>query len=94
MYNVQTQDGTYRRNRSHLKDTREERYDFMVLSEYTAPSIEDTPENDRKPTISETADLKQNANDQRMVIPSSKVTTNRESAPTSRYGRVVKPPRY
>lgn len=29
-----------------------------------------------------------------MVIPSSEVTTNRESAPTTRYGRVVKPPRY
>lgn len=31
-YNVQTQDGTYRRNRSHLKDRREERNDFMVLN--------------------------------------------------------------
>lgn len=62
-YNVQTQDGTYRRNRSHLKDRREERNDFMVLPEYTAPSIEDPPENDRKPAISETSDLEQNAND-------------------------------
>lgn len=93
-YNVQTQDGTYRRNRSHLKDTREERNDFTVFPEYTSPSIEDLPENDRKPAIDETADLEQNANDQPMVITSSEVTTNRESAPTTRYGRVVKPPRY
>jgi transposase InsO family protein len=93
-YNVQTQDGTYRRNRSHLKDTREERNDFTVFREYTSPSIEDLPENDRKPAIDETADLEQNANDQPMVITSSEVTTNRESAPTTRYGRVVKPPRY
>lgn len=82
MYNVQTQDGTYRRNWSLLKDTRGERNYFIVLPEYIALSIEDTPENDGKPAISETADLEENANDQCMVIPSSKVTTNRESAPT------------
>lgn len=63
----------------------------MVLPEYTAPSIEYPPENDRKPEISETADLEQNANDLPMVIPSNEVTTNRESAPTTRYGRVMKP---
>lgn len=92
-YNVQTQ--TERTVETDLtKDTHEERNDFMVLPEYIAPSIEDPPENDKKPAIAVTADLKQNANEQPMVIPSSEVTTNRESAPTTRYGRVVKPPRY
>ena len=36
-YTVQTRDGTYPRNRSHLKNTREEPNDFSVSTDYTVP---------------------------------------------------------
>ena len=47
-YTVQTRDGTYRRNRSHLKNTREEPNDFSVIPDYSVPSYQSV--NQPRPT--------------------------------------------
>ena len=101
-YTVQTRDGTYRRNRSHLKNTPEEPNDFSVIPDYCVPSDQSvdqsrptTPLPDSpRPCTEKTTARDQCVNNQPIIIPSRDKPLRLEGPRTTRSGRTVKPPQY
>ena len=77
-YTVQTRDGTYLRNRSHLKNTIEEPTDFSVIPDYSVPydqsvdqSRPTTPLPDsQRPCTEKSTTRDKCVNDQPTIIPS------------------------
>ncbi|XP_062595327.1 uncharacterized protein K02A2.6-like [Saccostrea cucullata] len=100
-YKVQTQDGTFRRNRSHLKATSEKPNDFSVIPDYTTPK-EQSGDNSRQTApsgncprpSSETTESDRSLPDKPLVVPSGDVPLKPDEPRTTRSGRIVKTSQY